>query len=150
MNGKILAFLGIGLLIACTPTIDKRGYLGDPDIEASIKPGTDTKTTIQERLGYASTTASFGNETWYYISSNEKQVAFFTPTVRVSSLSRRRLVAVLSDSVIMSHARSAIVGGPGSDTMNGCVAAGRRRAVTCPGFQQSRQQIRSMCRRARP
>ncbi len=81
MNGKILAFLGIGLLIACTPTIDKRGYLGDPEIEASIKPGTDTKTTVQERLGYASTTASFGNETWYYISSNEKQVAFFTPTV---------------------------------------------------------------------
>ncbi len=68
-------------LIACAPVIDQRGYLGDPQIEASIKNGTDTKTTVQDRLGNASTTATFGGDAWYYISSTEKQVAFFTPTV---------------------------------------------------------------------
>lgn len=92
MNGKILALCGIGLLIACTPTIDNRGYLGDPDVEAAIKPGTDTKTSIQDRLGYASTTASFGTDTWYYISSTEKQVAFFTPTIL-----KRQILAVYFD-----------------------------------------------------
>jgi outer membrane protein assembly factor BamE (lipoprotein component of BamABCDE complex) len=81
MNGRILAFCGIGLLIACTPTIDSRGYLPDPQIEASIKAGSDTKTSVQDRLGYASTTANFGPDAWYYISSTEKSVAFFTPTV---------------------------------------------------------------------
>ncbi|MGH6827321.1 MAG: outer membrane protein assembly factor BamE [Rhizomicrobium sp.] len=81
---KFLAGLFLGasaLLIACAPTIDQRGYLPDPQLESGIKPGTDTKTTVQDRLGNASITASFGNDAWYYVSSTEKQVAFFKPTV---------------------------------------------------------------------
>src|ERR1700761_7327497 len=70
-----------GALIACAPVIDQRGYLGDPQAEAAIKAGTDTKTTVQDKLGNASTTATFSGDSWYYISSTEKQVAFFTPTV---------------------------------------------------------------------
>jgi outer membrane protein assembly factor BamE (lipoprotein component of BamABCDE complex) len=70
-----------GALIACAPVLDQRGYLPDPQIEAGIKAGTDTKTTVQDKLGNASTAATFGGESWYYISSTEKQVAFFTPTV---------------------------------------------------------------------
>jgi outer membrane protein assembly factor BamE (lipoprotein component of BamABCDE complex) len=80
------------VLIACAPVISQRGYLPNPEAEASIKPGTDTKTTIQERLGYASTTATFGNDSWYYISATEKQVAFFTPTVL-----KRQILAVYFD-----------------------------------------------------
>jgi outer membrane protein assembly factor BamE (lipoprotein component of BamABCDE complex) len=68
-------------LIACAPVIDQRGYLGDPQLEAAIKSGTDTKTSVQDRLGNASTTATFGGDAWYYISATEKQVAFFTPTI---------------------------------------------------------------------
>jgi len=79
-------------LMACTPTVSQRGYLGDKAVEASIKPGTDTKTTVQDRLGYASTTAAFGNDTWYYISATEKQVAFFHPTVL-----RRQILAISFD-----------------------------------------------------
>ena len=75
-------FLAAGAtLIACAPVIDQRGYLPDPQIEAGIKAGTDSKTTVQDKLGNASTTATFGGDSWYYISSTEKQVAFFTPTV---------------------------------------------------------------------
>src|SRR5580698_850068 len=79
-------------LIACAPVIDQRGYLGDPQLEASIKTGADTKTTIQDRLGNASTSATFGGDAWYYISSTEKQVAFFTPTVL-----NREILAVYFD-----------------------------------------------------
>jgi outer membrane protein assembly factor BamE (lipoprotein component of BamABCDE complex) len=71
----------LAILAACTPEIAQRGYLPDPSLESQIKAGTDTKTSVQDRLGYASTTATFGGDTWYYISSTEKQVAFFTPTV---------------------------------------------------------------------
>jgi outer membrane protein assembly factor BamE (lipoprotein component of BamABCDE complex) len=81
MKFKFLALGGIAVLIACAPTFDQRGYLADPEAEATIKTGTDSKTSVQDRLGYASTVANFGGETWYYISSTEKQVAFFTPTV---------------------------------------------------------------------
>ena len=92
MNGKILAFCGIALLIACTPTIDSRGYLPDPQLEAAIKSGTDTKTSVQDRLGYASTTSNFGSDAWYYISSTEKQVAFFHPTIL-----NRQILAIYFD-----------------------------------------------------
>lgn len=79
-------------LIACAPVISQRGYLPDPELEATIKAGKDTKTTVQERLGYASTTATFGNDSWYYISSTEKQVAFFKPVVL-----KRQIMAVYFD-----------------------------------------------------
>ena len=79
-------------LIACAPVISQRGYLPDPTLEATIKAGNDTKTTVQERLGYASTTATFGNDSWYYISATEKQVAFFNPTIL-----KRQIMAVYFD-----------------------------------------------------
>ena len=79
LTGTLLA--AAALLIACAPVIDQRGYLPDPQIEAGIKTGSDTKTSVQDRLGNASTTATFSGDAWYYISSTEKQVAFFTPTI---------------------------------------------------------------------
>jgi outer membrane protein assembly factor BamE (lipoprotein component of BamABCDE complex) len=78
--------MAAAILIACTPVINQRGYLEDKEAEATIKTGTDTKTSVQEKLGYASTTATFGSDAWYYISSTEKQVAFFTPTVQQRSI----------------------------------------------------------------
>jgi outer membrane protein assembly factor BamE (lipoprotein component of BamABCDE complex) len=89
---KILCGAAVGLLIACAPVISQRGYLPDPTIEGAIKTGNDTKTSVQSRLGYASTTATFGNDSWYYISSTEKQVAFFAPTVL-----KRQILAVYFD-----------------------------------------------------
>jgi outer membrane protein assembly factor BamE (lipoprotein component of BamABCDE complex) len=80
------------LLLGCTPVIDQRGYLPDPALESKIAVGTDTKTSIQERLGYPSTEATFGaaaaagSDAWYYVSSIEKSVAFFPPIVRSRSI----------------------------------------------------------------
>jgi outer membrane protein assembly factor BamE (lipoprotein component of BamABCDE complex) len=86
MPYRILILCAVALLIACTPVINQRGYLEDKDLEAGIRTGTDTKTSVQEKLGYASTTATFGGDAWYYISQTEKQVAFFTPTVQQRSI----------------------------------------------------------------
>lgn len=85
--------LALGTVVACTPVVTQRGYVTDTANEATIKPGTDTKSSVQDRLGYASTTATFGGDnTWYYISQTEKQVVFFTPTVL-----NRRILAVYFD-----------------------------------------------------
>lgn len=65
----------------CTPVISKRGYLPDPVAEASITVGTDTKTTIQQKLGDPSTRATFNGDSWYYVTSVHKQIAFFDPIV---------------------------------------------------------------------
>jgi outer membrane protein assembly factor BamE (lipoprotein component of BamABCDE complex) len=78
--------LSAALLLGCTPVVSQRGYLPDPIGEAALKVGTDTKTTVQERLGDPSTQATFGGDVWYYISSVERQVAFFDPTVQSRSI----------------------------------------------------------------
>jgi outer membrane protein assembly factor BamE (lipoprotein component of BamABCDE complex) len=65
---------------ACAPVITTRGYLADPDDVAAISAGTDTKTSVQKRLGDPSTSATFSEDGWYYITSTEKAVAFFRPT----------------------------------------------------------------------
>ncbi len=86
MPVRILILCALGFLIACTPVVNQRGYLEDKEITAGIKTGTDTKTSVQEKLGYASTTATFGSDAWYYISQTEKQVAFFAPTIQQRSI----------------------------------------------------------------
>ena len=68
-------------LMGCAPVISQRGYQPDPDAEAGITIGTDTKTAIEDRLGDPSVQATFDADSWYYISSVEKRVAFFTPTI---------------------------------------------------------------------
>ena len=80
------------LLMGCTPVVSQRGYLQDLDVEAGIDPVSDTKTSIQQRLGYPSTEATFQSDAWYYISSVEKQIAFFHPTVE-----SRAILAVYFD-----------------------------------------------------
>jgi outer membrane protein assembly factor BamE (lipoprotein component of BamABCDE complex) len=78
--------LAATLLIGCTPVVSQRGYLPDPIGEASVKVGTDTKTSIQARLGDPSTAATFGGDSWYYVTSVEKQIAFFDPRIETRAI----------------------------------------------------------------
>lgn len=80
MRKMVLALTAV-LVMGCTPVTNTRGYLPDPDAEAAIGVGKDTKTSIQQRLGFPSTSATFNGDAWYYISSVEKEIAFFHPTV---------------------------------------------------------------------
>ena len=68
-------------LSACTSVIIERGYVPDNTAVASVAVGTDSKTSVTQKLGNPSTTATFGNDVWYYISSREEQEAFFPPTI---------------------------------------------------------------------
>jgi outer membrane protein assembly factor BamE (lipoprotein component of BamABCDE complex) len=78
--------LTAALLLGCAPVVNQRGYLPDPVGEASIRIGADNKTSIQQHLGDPSTQATFGTDSWYYISSVEKQIAFFDPRVETRSI----------------------------------------------------------------
>ncbi|MEJ0041535.1 MAG: outer membrane protein assembly factor BamE [Rhizomicrobium sp.] len=91
---KTVLVLAALAVIGCTPVVNNRGYLPDPGNEAAIGIGKDTKTSIQQRLGYPSTQATFttAGDAWYYITSTEKQVAFFDPTV-----TSRAILAVYFD-----------------------------------------------------
>ncbi len=82
------------LMTACTPVTNNRGYLPDPDAEKKITAGKDTKTSVQQALGYPSTEATFtaAGDAWYYITSVQKQIAFFAP-----STTSRAILAVYFD-----------------------------------------------------
>ena len=85
MRRGVLA-LSFLMLAGCVPVVNQRGYLPNPDGEASIKAGNDTETSVQAKLGDPSTRAVFGSDSWYYISSVEKQLAFFDPRVETRSI----------------------------------------------------------------
>ena len=82
---SLSAALGLALaasgLTACSPTVDQRGNLPEPDKLAEIRPGATTRDEVAKILGTPSSTAVFDNKTWYYISRRTKQVAFFNPDV---------------------------------------------------------------------
>jgi outer membrane protein assembly factor BamE (lipoprotein component of BamABCDE complex) len=81
------ALTAAGLFVAgCVPVVNQRGYLPNPTGEASIQAGADSETTVQAKLGDPSTRATFGSDSWYYISSVEKQLAFFDPKIQMRSI----------------------------------------------------------------
>ena len=64
---------------ACAAVENQRGYVPDQQAVASIEVGMDTKDTVSKKLGDPSSAATFGGDTWYYISSHVEQNAFFAP-----------------------------------------------------------------------
>ena len=77
------------LVAACAPVENQRGYVPDQQAIMSIQVGMDTKDTVSRKLGDPSTSATFNNDTWYYISAHVEQNAFFAPRA-----TERNIVAV--------------------------------------------------------
>jgi len=68
-----------GLMVAgCTSEIDVHGYVPIAEDVASISVG-DNQETVSARLGEPTTRGLEGTNTWYYISSKVRRVAFFAP-----------------------------------------------------------------------
>jgi len=77
-----LAVLLAGSLLACTPRVDVRGNVPDPERLAEIVPGEIAKEEVAEILGSPSSVATFGQETWYYVSQRTETLAFFEPEIK--------------------------------------------------------------------
>ncbi|WP_343031072.1 outer membrane protein assembly factor BamE [Roseospira navarrensis] len=72
-----LALAGGLLLGACAPDINARGNAPTEERLSQIEPGKQTRAEVAALLGTPSTTATFDDETWYYISGQTKQFAVF-------------------------------------------------------------------------
>ncbi len=79
-------------VFACSPRIDSRGNLPDPDRLAEIKPGEHSRDDVAEILGSPSSVGAFDQEAWYYISKRTEALAFFAPEV-----SERQVIIVRFD-----------------------------------------------------
>ncbi|MBL9095841.1 MAG: outer membrane protein assembly factor BamE [Alphaproteobacteria bacterium] len=86
VSATVLVLAG---LAACAPIRDVRGYVPDDEKVASVRVGADTRDTVQDKLGTPSSTATFGEPTWYYISTEQERYAFFKPDV-----TKRQILAV--------------------------------------------------------
>jgi outer membrane protein assembly factor BamE (lipoprotein component of BamABCDE complex) len=71
--------LGATALSACTPVVDRRGFLADESQKADFATGVDTKETVLTRMGNPSQTGVFDEQVWYYISAVQNQTAFYRP-----------------------------------------------------------------------
>src|SRR5215475_5717482 len=76
-----LLLASAAVLAACSPRIDQRGNVPDPDAVLSVHPGVQTKDQVAQLLGTPSTIATFDDKTWYYISKRTETTAFFAPDI---------------------------------------------------------------------
>ncbi len=66
------------IVSGCTTMRDRHGYVierGETELEAAA--GIDTKESVLARYGEPSVRPAIGDETWYYISANTKNRAFY-------------------------------------------------------------------------
>jgi outer membrane protein assembly factor BamE (lipoprotein component of BamABCDE complex) len=77
----LAAALAVTAGAACTPRVDVRGNLPDPQALAAIKVGTSSREEVEDALGSPSTSNPFGATTWFYISQQTSTMAFMPPEV---------------------------------------------------------------------
>jgi outer membrane protein assembly factor BamE (lipoprotein component of BamABCDE complex) len=78
----LLASAATILLGACEPRVDQRGHVATPGSIEKLQPGQQTRNDVLTLLGSPSTTATFDDETWYYISQRVETTAFLAPDVK--------------------------------------------------------------------
>jgi outer membrane protein assembly factor BamE (lipoprotein component of BamABCDE complex) len=68
---------------ACSPVQTYNGFVPDRNNQEIPEPqvGVDTRDTVMQRFGSPSTTAVFDQTAWYYVSSVQQRIAFYTPRI---------------------------------------------------------------------
>jgi outer membrane protein assembly factor BamE (lipoprotein component of BamABCDE complex) len=73
---------GAAAIAGCSPSVEQRGNLPNPEKMSEIHAGSTTKDEVTKILGTPSSVSVFNNDkSWYYISRRTAQTAFFTPDV---------------------------------------------------------------------
>lgn len=78
----LLASAATLMLGACDPRVDQRGHVATPGSMEKLQPGQQTRNDVLTLLGSPSTTATFDDETWYYISQRVETTAFLAPDIK--------------------------------------------------------------------
>ncbi|MEL6664432.1 MAG: outer membrane protein assembly factor BamE [Pseudomonadota bacterium] len=70
------------LMTGCiSPITSFNGYVADDALPVEMEPGIDTRTSVLARLGSPSTKSVFDDNTWYYMTTQKGQLAFYRPRV---------------------------------------------------------------------
>ena len=81
---KLIAIflLAAALVSGCGNVVALHGNQPDPERVSELNTGGFTKQEISEILGSPSSTNTFGDETWYYISERTETIAFLAPEIK--------------------------------------------------------------------
>jgi outer membrane protein assembly factor BamE (lipoprotein component of BamABCDE complex) len=86
MHRKIVLFVaavGLASAAACAPTVYHQGFQTVDVKPSDVKVGVDTRSTVLEKLGSPTTTATFDKDTWFYMSQLRSQTSFYpTKTIQ--------------------------------------------------------------------
>ena len=77
----IISFMFL-LVTNCSPRVDVRGNLPNPDLVSDVEIGQITKQQVAMLLGSPSSIAPLSSDTWYYVSEKTETIAFFKPEVK--------------------------------------------------------------------
>ena len=80
----------VALAGGCSSIKDHRGYLIDTALVDSVQPGVDNRLSVERTLGRPTFASQFGEQTWYYVSVDTKQVAFRRPRTSEQVVTRVR------------------------------------------------------------
>jgi outer membrane protein assembly factor BamE (lipoprotein component of BamABCDE complex) len=107
---RALAVLLAGTLVAgCAGYREKRGYIADPQLTASIQPGVDNKASVEKTLGRPTFTGEFDQSIWYYVSRSTSTYAFRKPRVMDQTVMRVKFDAAGNVAAIDRTGRELVV-----------------------------------------
>jgi outer membrane protein assembly factor BamE (lipoprotein component of BamABCDE complex) len=77
-GAALVALLGL-TASGCSRTRDVKGYITDDQIMTMVQPGVDNRDSVMKTLGRPTVASNFDSKTWYYVSRQTQQWAFFYP-----------------------------------------------------------------------
>ena len=69
------------ICVACSPKIDARGHVDAQQSIEKIQVGRSYRQDVMQMLGSPSTTSTFGEERWYYVTAQKEAFGFLAPEV---------------------------------------------------------------------
>ena len=79
--GMVAILLTVALAgSACTRVPGHQCFIADTSLVDAIQPGIDNRASVEKSLGRPSFASQFGQQDWYYVSRQTKQLAFATPS----------------------------------------------------------------------
>lgn len=77
----IATVIVLSTVTACAPRVDTRGNAILIEDVATIEPGTHTRDHVFNKLGSPSSSSTFNDDAWYYISERTETTAFLAPEI---------------------------------------------------------------------
>jgi outer membrane protein assembly factor BamE (lipoprotein component of BamABCDE complex) len=92
VTGRIVLGMVAALVLTggCTSIRDHRGYLVDAALVDSVLPQVDNRTSVERTLGRPTWVSQFGEQDWYYVSVDTKQIAAQRPKTYQQTVLRIR------------------------------------------------------------